>query len=219
MGDLRLSVGLTEGIHLRLGQGLGLHEVFVDEQRSPSVGGGIAGLVGREVGVLPIGELLGFGNLSSKADGENLLQSHVEDTIFGDDGLQVNAVGGLEVAAASEPRYIVFEGKSHLGDFRVGKEVRQRLRHPHVGKAEEVTTLLSGDLQEGGGVMHTAGETGAGLGIYAYGRLLGEVGDRLLYFLGRIYNNDLAAEGCQREPLDEVFGIMVYVGVFFLGHG
>ena len=63
--------------------------------------------------------------------------------------------------------------------------------------------------------MHTAGETGAGLGIYAYGRLLGEVGDRLLYFLGRIYDNDLAAEGCQREPLDEVFGIMVYVGVFF----
>ena len=165
MGDLRFSVGLTEGIHLRLGQGFGLHKVFVDEQRSPSVGGGVAGLVGREVGVLPVGELLGFGNLPAEADGENLLQSHVEDTIFGDDGLQVNAVGGLEVAAASEPRYIVFEGKSHLGDFRVGKEVRQRLRHPYVGKAEEVTTLLGGDLQEGGGVMHTAGETGSGLCI------------------------------------------------------
>ena len=49
VGYLRLSVGLTEGFHLRLGQGLGLHKVFVDKQCSPCVGGGVACLVGREV--------------------------------------------------------------------------------------------------------------------------------------------------------------------------
>ena len=79
--------------------------------------------------------------------------------------MQVNAVGGLEVAAASEPRYVVFEGKSYLGDFGVGEEVCQGLRHAYVGEAEEVTTLFCGDLQEGGGVMHAAGETGSGLCI------------------------------------------------------
>ena len=215
VGYLRLAVGLTEGIHLRLRQCLGLHEVFVDEQRSPCVGGGVACLVGCEVGVLPVGELLGFGDFPAEADGENLLQAHVEDTVLGDDGLQVDTVGGLEVATAPKSRYIVLEGKPYLGYFRVGEEVSQGLRHAYMGETEEVAALFGSDLQEGGGIVHAARETGAGLGIHSDGRLLGEVSDRLFYFLGRIHDNDLSAEGCQREPLDEVFGIMVYVGVLF----
>ena len=146
--------------HLFGSQLLVLQQIFVYQQGSPCVRGGVARLLGRETGVLPIGELLRLGDLTSVSDCVVLLKSLIQDAVRGNDFLNVNAVGGREITSAAKAVDIIFERQTDFAHLRVREEIREFLRHADMGETEEVTTLVGRYLNKGSGIMYAALETG-----------------------------------------------------------
>ena len=110
--------------HLVLRELLVLQQVFVDEQRSPRVRGGITRLLRREMAVLPVRQLLRLGYLLLETDGEQLLQTHVQNTVLRHQFLDVNTVRRRKIAPAPQAVDVVLESQPDLAYIRVGEEIR-----------------------------------------------------------------------------------------------
>ena len=124
MLDHPLFLLVLERTDLLLTQLLVLEQIFVDKERRPCVRRSITRLLGREVGVLPVGELLRFGYLATETDSEQFLESEIEDAVLYNHLLDVDAVGGCEITPATQSVDIVLEGKSYLAHLRISKEIR-----------------------------------------------------------------------------------------------
>lgn len=184
MLDLSLFLAALEGDDFFHRERFVRQQIFVNKQRRPSIRGGVPCLFRCEMGVLPVGELLGFGDLTSETDREDLLKSEIENAVLGDHGLHVDAVSRLEVSSASETVDVIFEGKAYLADIRISEDVGKCLRHADMSQTEEVTAFMGSDLHECGGVMDTPLKTRSCFGVYADDTLSLEIGDgvRDLFF-------------------------------------
>ena len=195
MLDHSLFLFALEGFYLFGRQLLVAKEVFVDKECGPSVRARIACLLGREMGVLPVRQLLGLGYLLAETDGEDLLQPEVEYAVLGHDLLDVHAVSGGEITPAAQAVDIIFEGQADFLDVGVGKEGSEALGKADMREAEEVTTLVRGDLNEGRRVVNPALKTRAGFGVHSDRFLRTQIGDGFLYHLGLIDDDHFAVEG------------------------
>ena len=202
--DHPLFLFALERLHFVSRQGLMRQQIFVDQQRRPCIGRGITGLLGGEVTILPIGELLGLGDLFAETDGEDLLQAKIQDAVFGYHRLDIDTVGRREITPSTKAVDIIAKGETDLAYLRVGKDVRKGLRHAYMGETEEITTLMRGDLHEGSGIMGTPLKTRPCLGVDTDDRLLGQIGDGIGYLLFAIDDDDLPLEGRKGHELEQV---------------
>ena len=76
-------------------------QVFINKERRPCVRRGVARLLGGEMGVFPVGQLLALGDLLAETDGVDLLEAEVEYAVLGHHVLDVHAVGRGEVPPAA----------------------------------------------------------------------------------------------------------------------
>ena len=154
--------------------------------------------------VLPIGQLLGLGDLLAKTDGEEFLQAHVENTVLGHHLLYVDAVGGREIAPAPQAVDVVLERQPHFADRLVGEEIRQLLRHADMRQTEEIAPLVTRDLDQSSGVVDASLETGTRLGVHAHSLLCTQIRYRFGYLLLFVHNDHFAFERRNRHPLQQV---------------
>ena len=190
--------------HFLLGERFVLEEVFVDKERSPRVRGGITRLFGREMAVLPIGQLLRFGYFFAETDSKQFLQAEVENTILRHHFLDVDAVGGREIASAAQSVDIILECQPNLADVLVCEEIREFLRQADMGEAEEITAVVSGNLYECSRVVNTSLETGPCLRVHTYGFLRAQVSHGVRDLVGLVHHDHLAFERHERIVLQQV---------------
>ena len=74
MLNLALFLFAFEGHHFVGVELLVREQVFIYKERRPRVRRGVARLLGREMGVFPVGQLLTLGDLLAETDGVDLLQ-------------------------------------------------------------------------------------------------------------------------------------------------
>ena len=190
--------------HFLLGERFVLEQVFVDKERSPCIRGGITRLLGREMAVLPIGQLLRFGYFFAKTDGEQFLQTEVENTVLRHHFLDVDAVGGREIASAAQSVDVILKRQSDLADVLVCEEIREFLRQADMGEAEEITAVVSGNLHECSRVVNTSLETGPCLRVHTYGFLRAQVSHGVRDLVGLVHHDYLAFERHERIVLQQV---------------
>ena len=190
--------------HFLLGERFVLEQVFVDKERSPCIRGGITRLFGREMAVLPIGQLLRFGYFFAKTDGEQFLQTEVENTVLRHHFLDVDAVGGREIASASQSVDVILKRQPDLADVLVCEEIREFLWQADMGEAEEITAVVSGNLYECSRVVNTSLETGPCLRVHTYGFLRAQVSHGVRDLVGLVHHDYLAFERHERIVLQQV---------------
>ena len=193
-----------QSCHFLLGERFVLEQVFVDEERSPCIRGGITRLFGREMAVLPIGQLLRFGYFFAKTDGEQFLQTEVENTVLRHHFLDVDAVGGREIASASQSVDVILKRQPDLADVLVCEEIREFLRQADMGEAEEITAVVSGNLYECSRVVNTPLETGPCLRVHTYGYLRAQVSHGVRDLVRLVHHDYLAFERHERIVLQQV---------------
>ena len=190
--------------HFLLGERFVLEQVFVDEERSPCIRGGITRLFGREMAVLPIGQLLRFGYFFAKTDSEQFLQTEVENTVLRHHFLDVDAVGGREIASAAQSVDVILKRQSDLADVLIREEIREFLRQADMSEAEEITAVVSGNLYECSRVVNTSLETGPCLRVHTYGFLRAQVSHGVRDLVGLVHHDYLAFERHERIVLQQV---------------
>ena len=159
---------------------------------------------GREMAVLPIGQLLRFGYFFAKTDSEQFLQAEVENTILRHHFLDVDAVGGREIASAAQSVDVILKRQSDLADVLVCEEIREFLRQADMGEAEEITAVVSGNLHECSRVVNTSLETGPCLRVHTYGFLRAQVSHGVRDLVGLVHHDYLAFERHERIVLQQV---------------
>lgn len=194
----------NQSCHFLLGERFVLEQVFVDKERSPCIRGGITRLFGREMAVLPIGQLLRFGYFFAKTDSEQFLQAEVENTILRHHFLDVDAVGGREIASAAQSVDVILKRQPDLADVLVCEEIREFLRQTDMGEAEEITAVVSGNLYECSRVVNTSLETGPCLRVHTYGFLRAQVSHGVRDLVGLVHHDYLAFERHERIVLQQV---------------
>ena len=78
----------------------------------------------REMGVLPVGQLLSLGYLTTETDRVDLLQPKFHDAVLHHHLLQIDAVGRYKITPAPQTVDIVPERQTYFAYIRVGKEIR-----------------------------------------------------------------------------------------------
>ena len=179
-------------------------QVFIDQERCPSVRRSITRLLGREVGIFPIGELLRLGNLTTKTDGEDFLQAQIEDAVLRDHRLDIDTVSGREITASAQSIDIIFEGQANLTDIGVGEDVGERLGHTYMSKAEEIAAIVRSYLDERRRIMGAPLKTGSRFGIDAQDALRREIGNGIRYLLFAVDDDYFAFESRDRHKLQQI---------------
>lgn len=202
---LPLFLTALEGDDLVHREGFVCQHVFVDEECCPRIGGGITCLFGCEMGVLPVGQLLGLGDLTTETYGEDLLEAEIEDAVLGDHGLHIDAVSGLEVASASETVDVIFEGEAYFADVGVSEDVGECLGHAYMGQAEEVTAFVGCYLHECRRVVDTSLKTRTCFGVHADDFLGLEIGDSVRDLFFAVDDEHLSFECRNGHQLKQLF--------------
>ena len=81
-------------------------------------------MLGCEVRVLPVGELLCLADFLAKDNSKDLLQAQFHDAIFAYYGLQVNTIGWFEVTSPAKTIDIIFECQSYFAYVWIGEYFR-----------------------------------------------------------------------------------------------
>ena len=176
-------------------------QVFINKERRPRVRGGVTRLFLRQMTILPIGQLLGLGDLATETDGEQFLESQVQQTVLRHQFLDINAVSRYKIVPSAQPIDIISERQAHLAYILVRKEIRQHLRHAYVGQPEQVTSLMVRYLDQSRRIMDSSCKTGTGLGIHAYPTVSTQVRDRLFGLLERFDDHHLAFKDLNGQGL------------------
>ena len=198
-----------EGFDLLPGQRFVGHQILVDKESSPGIGGGITRLLRREMRVLPVGELLRFGYLAPETDGVDFLEPQVENTVLRHEFLNIDTVSGCELAPAAQTVDVVAESESHFAHLGVGEEIRQLLRHADMGEAEEVTALMIRYLHQRRWIMDAAFERGPGLRVHPYHFLLAQVAHGSRHILLPLNDDDLTFEHLHGVVLEQILADMM----------